>query len=67
MSLKDNEYQIIVRLTFNEMDDISAKEKAQKVLNEMNIPDKVDIKLQRLEQSKPPIGIKFVKGHTSGG
>jgi hypothetical protein len=52
-----SEYILVVKIPLVSLDDPDARQKAQEILKKMKVPDKNNIKLQRLEQGKAPVGI----------
>lgn len=58
---KSNEYQVSIKIEFNEMDDISARTEARKIINKINntLGSPTGAKLQRIHRDKPPEGIEL--------
>lgn len=51
-------YQLVIRIPMSEMDDVAARKKAKEIIATMLNIEKT-VKLQRLEDNKPPIGISI--------
>jgi hypothetical protein len=61
-------YQLTIRIPFEAMDDIEARQKAnalieqglvQTELHTLSLPSQTVLKLQRLEANKPPVGMSL--------
>jgi len=51
-------YQILIRIPLEAVDDVAARQRHKKMIEEMNIPEDAKIKLQRLYEDKEPEGLK---------
>jgi hypothetical protein len=54
------EYVLMVKIPFESGDDPDARKKAKEVLKDMKVPEGSNIKLQRLEAGKAPVGIVLI-------
>jgi len=52
-------YQLIIRVPFSELDDVTARKKASEILAQVNIQSEKTIKLQRLQENAGPLGVKL--------
>lgn len=52
-------YQISIRIPLEAVDDIAARQKYKKMIEEMSIPQNSKIKLQRVYDDKEPEGLKI--------
>lgn len=57
--MEENEYQLILRLSFKALDDPSARQKAKEYLKNSGLSEKVITKLQKVNKNSPPEGIKL--------
>lgn|GEM_PF-4153816 len=52
-------YQLVIRIPYEAMDDIEAREKASKIMEMISVSDEAVVKLQRLQERAEPIGVSF--------
>lgn len=57
--MKKGKYQLVLRLNFEAMDDIEAKQKAREYLKNSGLSERTVQKLQRLNEGKPPQGVSL--------
>lgn len=57
--MEKNKYQLVLRLSFEALDDIEAKQKAREYLKNSGLSEKTVQKLQRLNEGKPPEGVSL--------
>lgn len=50
----DNEYQLVIRIPYNALDDMQARQMAREMMKVTTVPDETVVKLQRLEDGKEP-------------
>lgn len=53
-----SQYQLVIKLPIEALDDIDARQKAQQIVKDLNITGH-SMKLQRLLKDKQPIGINI--------
>lgn len=54
-----SDYQLMIRIPFEALDDLEARQKARDMLVVHKAPDKAVVKLQRLRENKEPEGVKL--------
>lgn len=59
MTTGQEEYQLILRLSFKAMDDPAARQKAKQFLEDSGISEDVVMKLQKLQRNQPPVGLEL--------
>lgn len=52
-------YQLTVRVPFEAIDNLAARQETLELLKTMNLPTQAVLKLQMLEANKPPVGVEF--------
>lgn len=57
--LLTNNYQLILKIPFVEIDDVSARQNAKLLLEQLNLPFAYDVKLQKLIDNSAPKGIQI--------
>jgi hypothetical protein len=50
-------YQLIIKIPFEALDDVQAREKAKGMLEDIVCKEDAEIKLQTVHIDKPPVGI----------
>ena len=53
------DYQLNIKIPYEAMDDIQARQMAQEILKNSPVSDDTTVKLQRLQSGKPPEGVKL--------
>lgn len=59
MTAGQEEYQLILKLSFKAMDDPAARQKAKQFLEDSGISENVVVKLQKLQGNQPPVGLEL--------
>ena len=54
------EYVLMVKIKFESGDDPDARKKAKEILENVMVPEGSNVKLQRLEAGKAPVGIVLI-------
>jgi hypothetical protein len=52
-------YQIVIKIPFEAIDDLEARNKARKIVDNLHVSDNVDVKFQKLLENQPPKGMPF--------
>jgi len=52
-------YQLIIKVPISQIDDVAARQIANEMIKDFELPVDSTIKLQRLVENKEPIGIKI--------